>query len=438
MTIQKIDTIIVGGGQGGLSTSYYLEQSGCPHLILEQGDQAAPVWRDGRWDSFTLVTPNWAVRLPGAEYSGPQPDGFMTKNEVIRYFQEYVSRFRLPLQCNKRAISVEQKTDRRGFLVSTDNEKFDADNVVIATGLFQRPKRQLIAQKIASGVTQIHSSQYRNPDALPPGAVLVVGSSQSGCQIADELHKSGRRVYLCVGGAGRIPRRYRGKDIYDWTRMAGLSDRIVDTLPSPKIKFSGNPHVSGKNGGQDINLHLFARDGIRLLGRLIDAQGDRIMLAPDLKQNLEKADKWESEYLKNIDAYIEKNGLPAPRQEMPQFRDGYEVPEIESLDLPREGINTLIWATGYEFDFNLVKLPIFDEDGYPIQKRGVTRIPGLYFIGLPWLYKQKSGLLNGVGDDAQYIVSMIAASKTFTAASETERPHVAEKHEPSSGLLDCR
>jgi putative flavoprotein involved in K+ transport len=416
MVVRKMDTVIVGGGQAGLATSYWLKQFGRSHLILEQADQAAPAWRDGRWDSFTFVTPNWASQLPGAEYRGPHPDAFLTKNQAIAYFQQYVSKFQLPLQCNTRVTAVEPKSGHRGYLVYTNDSAFDADHVVVATGLFQRPKSQPLAQRLSPDITQMHSGEYRNPGRLPSGAVLVVGSSQSGCQIADEIHQSGRKVFLCVGGAGRIPRRYRGKDICDWMRLLGFYDRTVAMLPSPKVKFLGNPHVSGKSGSQNINLHQFARDGIQLLGRLKEAQGDHITLALDLKDNLAKADKSESEFLRSIDAYIAKNGINAPPEKMPQLQDGFDVADIEHLDLKSANITTVIWATGYDFDFNFVKVPAFDEDGYPLQIRGVTRFPGLYFVGLPWLYKQNSGLLSGVGEDARFIASAIAANHAADGA----------------------
>jgi putative flavoprotein involved in K+ transport len=405
---QRIDTIIVGGGQAGLSTSYHLKQQGRSHIVFEQAAQAAHVWQDGRWDSFTLVTPNWSVRLPGAEYRGNQPDGFMPRDEIVAMFQQYVLDFQLPVHCNTRVTSVEQHPDGNGFLVTANDAEFEAANVVIATGLFQRPRRPIFADRFPPNIAQVHSGEYRNPAMLPPGAILVVGSSQSGCQIADEIHKSGRPVYLCVGGAGRAPRRYRGKDSSEWLDLLGLSDRTVDVLPSPKAKFAANPHISGKTGAQNINLHQFARDGMVLLGTLLNVQNDQIKLATDLKENLAKADKFEANFLKGIDNYIDKNGLNIPPENLPQLNDGYELEVIEDLDLQSAGIGTVIWAVGYSFDFNLVKFPVFDDDGYPIQKRGTTCYPGLYFIGLPWLHKQKSGLLSGVGDDAAFIASTIA------------------------------
>jgi len=406
---ERIDTIIVGGGQGGISTSYHLKLQGKEHIILEQADRTASAWRK-RWDSFTLVTPNWMTRLPGAEYQGDDPDGFTARDNVIAYFEEYIEKFDLPIRYGVRVTSVE-RTDSK-YQVNTNKGDFEAANVVIATGMFQGPKIPQFSTNLSSDIHQIHSSEYRNPRALPEGAVLVVGSAQSGCQIAEELYQSGRKVYLSVGRAGRGPRRYRGKDITRWSVEMGIVDRTADQLPSPKAKFMGSLQGSGKDGGHSINLHQFAKDGVILLGHLQDAEKDRITLAPDLHENLAKADESEAEFIEQVDAFIEKNGLDAPVENLPELRDGYEAEVITELDLDAAGIRSIIWATGYKFDFSMVKLPVFDEDGYPVQERGVTEYPGLYFVGLPFLHTIKSGLLFGVGDDAAHIVSVMTGNDT--------------------------
>ena len=402
---EKVNTIIVGGGQAGLSTSYYLKQHGRDHIILEQANQAASAWRK-RWDSFTLITPNWTVRLPGAEYRGDHPDSFMTRDEVIGYFEKYVEQFELPIEFGNRAMSVESIED--GYLVRTKKAEFEAANVVIASGVFQQPKIPPLSTNLSSDIHQLHSSEYRNPEALPAGGVLVVGSAQSGAQIAEELNQSGRKVYLSVGNAGRFPRRYRGKDVTRWLDDMGFSKRTGDKLPKPEARFAGSPHGTGKDGGHTINLHQFVKDGMVLLGHIQSTQKDQVFLAPDLKENLAKADKAEADVVKGIDEYIEKNGLEVPVEILPELSDGYDVDLILELDLKSAGISNVIWATGYKFDFNLVKLPVFEEDGYPVHKRGVTKYPGLYFIGLPYLHTQNSGLLSGVGDDAVHIASMIS------------------------------
>jgi len=410
---EKLETIIVGGGQAGLATSYHLKQHGREHVILEQAEQAGNAWRNDRWDSFTLLTPNWSFRLPGAEYQGDAPDGFMLRDEIVARFEQYVERFHLPVHYGVQVTAVEQDPKGQGsYLVRTNETMMQARNVVIATGLFQRPKIPSFSTDLPTHITQCHSGQYRKPQSLPAGAVLVVGSGQSGCQIAEELYQTGRNVYLCIGSAGRAPRRYRGKDVYEWLHLTGFLDRTVDQLPSPKAKFGANPHVSGRDGGRTLNLHQFARDGVVLLGRLQGARDGRVWLAPDLKENLAKADRAEAEIVKLIDEFIAQAGLDVPAEKLPELRDGFEAEEIADLDLHSAGIKAIIWAMGYGYDFSLVNLSVLDIDGYPLQKRGVTDHPGLLFVGLPWLYKQKSGLLVGVGEDAEHIASVIAARES--------------------------
>lgn len=401
------DTIIVGGGQAGLSSSYFLKQQNRDHIVLEKADFPAHVWRTDRWDSFTLLTPNWTFRLPGAEYADQNPEGFMPREEVISRFDRYVKQYQLPVQFQTRVNSVELSSNSGRYLIRTDNTDLHANNVIIATGLFQKPKIPAFQHELSKDLLQLHSGQYRNPQSLPAGAVLVVGSGQSGCQIVDELVEDGRKVYLSVGSAGRAPRRYRGKDVFEWLKLVGFFDQPVSKLPSPQAKFSANPQVSGRSGGKALNLHQFAHDGVILLGHLKYAENHHFWLANDLKENLAKSDKFEKELVKIIDQYIENSGLDVPPEKLPELTDGFEIPEIEELDLDATGITTIIWASGYSFDFSLVHLPVFDGDGFPIQERGVTTYPGLYFVGLPWLYKQKSGLLLGVGEDAKYVVSVI-------------------------------
>jgi putative flavoprotein involved in K+ transport len=409
---EQVDAIIVGGGQGGLSTSYFLKQQGSEHIILEQTHQAAKAWRE-RWDSFTFITPNWMIRLPGAEYQDDEPDGFMEREEIISYFEEYIDQYELPIRYGIQVTSVEPKGN--GYLVRTNKTDFKATNVIIATGLYQHPKIPSFSTNLSSKINQLHSSEYRNPEALPAGAVLVVGSAQSGCQIAEELYQSGRKVYLSVGNSGRFPRRYRGREITHWLDELGFYDQTADKLPSPKAKFAGSVHGTGKDGGHTINLHQFARDGVVLLGYIENVQDVRVMLAPDLKDNLAKADKFEADLVNQIDEYVEKNRLEMPTEELPVISDGYKAEEILKLNLDTVSITSVIWATGYKFDFSLVKLPIFDEDGYPVQARGVSDYPGLYFIGLPFLHSTKSGLLHGIGEDAAYVAEHIGSRIPQTA-----------------------
>lgn len=406
---QDIETVVVGGGQAGLATSYHLGLQGREHVVLEQAAQPGEAWRNGRWDSFTLVTPNWSFLLPGAEYKGDAPGNFMPRDEVVARLERYVTDYRMPVRFGTRVTSVVPDPGGEGYSVTTDGSTLHARNVVIATGLFQRPKVSAAAAGLPGSVMQLHSGLYRSPESLPDGAVLVVGSAQSGCQIAQELYQSGRRVYLCVGGAGRVPRRYRGKDIFEWFSLSGSLDRTVDDLPSPRARFAANPHVSGKDGGQNLNLHQFARDGVVLLGHLLGADGDTLRFAPDMKDGLAKADAFEADAVRRIDDFIDRVGLDVPTETLPVLRDGFGLEDITDLSLAASDIATVIWAMGYDFDFSLVKAPILDEYGYPIQKDGVTAVPGLYFVGMPWLHKWKSGLLVGVGEHAELIASEIVA-----------------------------
>lgn len=405
----RVETVIIGGGQAGLAMSYWLTQRGRSHLVLERSAHVGYAWRYCRWDSFTLVTPNWSIRLPGGEYQGEHPDGFMSRDAVVTHLQSYVDLWRLPVCYGIRATQVELLADGQTYqvLAESTTELFEAANVVIATGLYQQPKVPQWCADLPVEIRQLSSAEYRSPEDLPAGAVLVVGSGQSGCQITEELYKSGRKVYLSVSGAGRVPRRYRGKDSFTWDYLSGSFDVTVDQLRSPRDKFEAHPHLSGRGGGHTLNLHQFARDGVTLLGRLRGVHGDRAVVAADLYESLARADRVESEFCDNVDEYIKRAKLDAPIDQLPQLHDGFEAKQLTDLEISAAGITTIIWATGFGFDFSIVNLPVFDGDGYPIQSRGITRYPGLYFVGLPWLHTGKSGILLGVGEDAAWIATHI-------------------------------
>jgi len=396
------NTIIIGGGQAGLAVSYFLSQQDRKHIILEKNQRIAESWRS-RWDSFTLVTPNWQLQMPGYPYQGDNPDGFLTRDEVVRYLEEYVEMLDPPLRFGVEVTAVERLEKEDGYVVRTTTGAYRAQNVVVAVGTFQQPDIPDFSGNISDGIHQLHSSQYRNPGALPDGGVMVVGSGQSGSQLAQELYQSGRQVHLCTGSAWPLPRRYRGKDSMWWLDQTGVTRQPVDELEDPAERFAANPQVSGKDGGQDINLHAFARDGVRLLGHLEDARGTRVKLAPDLHQNLARGDKRASEVMAGIDKFIRKTGMDAPRDEVPELEHGYEQNVITELDLEKKGIGTILWATGFEWDYSWVRPASLDEFGYPVQQRGVTDSPGLYFMGLHWMHTLKSALFLGLGEDAEYI-----------------------------------
>jgi putative flavoprotein involved in K+ transport len=424
-----VNTVVVGGGQAGLSVSHYLKQLSVDHVVLEQADKPGEAWRNHRWDSFALNTPRWQSRLPGVRYGADDPDGFMPRQEIVAHLDEMAQR--LPVRTRARVVSVAREASNGDYVVSIDGGgKIRARNVVVATGLYQTPKIPVLGRDLPAAVRQLHSDSYRNPEELLPGAVLVVGSAQSGAQIAEELYESGRKVYLAVGRAGRTPRRYRGKDANWWFARMGHYDREVSELPSPRAKFAGKPHISGTKGGHTLNLHQFARDGVTLLGRLEAIDGGIVKLKGDLHDNLAAADRAEAEFVKAVDAYVASIGMSAPEETLPLLRDGFDQEVLTELDLAAAGISNVIWATGYAFDFSMIGLPVVDGDGFPIQTRGVSAFPGLFFVGLPWLHNAKSGLIFGVGEDALYIADRIAARRDESEDRRSPAP-VPQAHTPA-------
>jgi putative flavoprotein involved in K+ transport len=413
--VERIDVLVVGAGSAGLAASYHLTQANVDHVVVDRS-QVGQGWRD-RWESFCLVTPNWTVQLPGFGYDGNDPDGFLLRDEIVDHLERYAASFSAPLR-----LGVEVTALRRngaGYVADTSHGSIEAQSVIVATGAFQLPRIPPMCDQLPSGVHQLHSSQYRDPESLPDGAVLVVGSGQSGSQIAEELHEAGRRVVLAVGRAGRAPRRYRGRDTSAWITDLGLLEQTVEQLEEPDQQYAANMHVSGKRGGRTINLHAFARDGIRLVGKIDGANGGRLQLADDLHTNLAKADQRATEIRTAIDKHIFVNGIDAPDPDPADDydgTDGFDLPLARELDLTAEGISTVLWATGYRPGFDWIELDVTDDRGSPIHQRGITEHPGLYFLGLSWLHKAKSGLLYGVGEDAAHTVDHLTTTSGRTPA----------------------
>jgi putative flavoprotein involved in K+ transport len=383
-----------------------LKARGIEHVVLERA-QIASNWRTQRWDSFCLVTPNWQCQLPGHPYQGSDRDGFMRKDEIVAYLTSYAASFDPPVV---EGVDVQQATREPGggFVLETSRGRLTADQLVIATGGYHRPLIPEIASRLPREMVQLHSSEYRNPESLPAGAVLVVGTGQSGCQIAEDLHLAGRVVHLSVGRAPRCARRYRGRDVVAWLDRMGHYDIPVGEQPDPQgARDKTNHYVTGRDGGRDIDLRQFARQGMQLYGRLRSARDGVIEFAPDLAQNLDHADDVYRSINRSIDAFIAREGIVAPRE--PEYVPVWQpAREPAALDLRAAGVGAVVWCVGFAVDFQWVKIPVLDETGHPRHQRGVTPVDGLYFVGLPWLHTWGSGRLSGVGRDAQHIVARIA------------------------------
>jgi putative flavoprotein involved in K+ transport len=398
--------VVIGGGQAGLSASYCLMELGIDHVVLER-QKIAHAWREERWDTFCLVTPNWQCQLPGFPYHGSDPYGFMLKDEIVKYIEEYVAFFNPPVQEGVDVESLGRREDGT-FELETSLGQISADQVVLATGGYPIPIVPHGADKLSPSVRQVHSSDYKNPQQLPPGAVLVVGSGQSGCQIAEDLHLAGRKVHLCVGNAPRCARVYRGKDVVEWLHEMGYYDVSIDKHPSKEsVREKTNHYVTGRDGGRDIDLRKFALEGMRLHGLLSGIEGSALEFRPGLKENLDAADAVYNGINRSIDAYTEQQGLsaPAPTVYTPVWQPSEETPGIDTAE---EGITSVIWCIGFRTDYGWAKLPVFDAKGHPVHQRGVTQVPGLYFIGLPWLHTWGSGRFSGVARDAHHIVGKIS------------------------------
>lgn len=403
--------VVVGAGQAGLSASYYLKQAGLDHVLLEKAEPAY-AWRHERWDSFCLVTPNWQCQLPGFPYDGPEPKGFMQKDEIVDYLERYRKWLEPPVQCGVEVSSVAKEGGE--FLVRCTQGTLTAGSVVLAVGAYHIPVVPACAKELPNDVLQLHSRDYRNPQSLPEGAVLVVGSGQSGCQIAEDLHLSGRQVHLCLGDAPRSPRIYRGKDVVEWLDDMGYYDTPVEAHPDvDTTRDKTNHYLTGRDGGREIDLRQRAREGMKLYGYFRGINASVCEFEPDLSRRLDAADKTYNGIRALIDKHIAARQVDAPEE--PPYTPVWK-PEVEptSLDLRAANVTSVIFCIGFRSNFGFVKLPIFDARGYPRHVRGVSEVPGLYFLGLPWLHTWGSGRMAGVGRDAQHVVSDVVARQRPT------------------------
>ncbi|WP_285489144.1 flavin-containing monooxygenase [Amycolatopsis taiwanensis] len=415
---QEVEVVVVGGGQAGIAMSEHLSDGGVPHLVLER-QRIAERWRSERWDSLVANGPAWHDRFPGLEFPGLDPDAFASKDQVADYLAAYAKMIDAPIRCGVEVTSVTRHVGRPGFRVETSDGVIDARYVVAATGPFQRPSIPPIVPDGAVEV-QLHSSGYRNPGQLPDGAVLVVGAGSSGVQIADELQRSGRQVYLSVGQHDRPPRSYRGRDFCWWLGVLNLWDLETPAAGAEHVTIA----VSGARGGHTVDFRTLAGQGIQLVG-LTDSYADGVLrFRSDLAENIRGGDEKYLALLDAADAYIERNGLDLPEE--PQARILGPVPEaaenpLLELDLAEAGVTAIVWATGFAVDYSWLKVDTFDANGRPQHRRGISNEPGVYFVGLPWLSRRGSSFIWGVWHDAKHVAGHIATKRSYVAYDKSRR-----------------
>jgi len=400
--MERVETMIVGAGQAGLAMSYHLRHLGQEHVILERA-RVADRWRSQRWDSLMFQFPNWSIELPGQPYQGADPDGFSDRATVMRLVEDYARQIDAPVRPgNARSLRRAERDGR--FVVETDDATYEARHVVLATGPYQRARIPAFAANLPASIEQVHAGDYRNPSQLAPGAVLVVGSGASGCQIADELIDAGRRVYLAVGRHRRAPRRYRGRDLFWWRREIGELDGLADSGVKMEV-----PLMTGVRGGYDVDIRSYARRGATILGHIRDASDGCLAVAPDLEALLADGDRKFREFTRAVDEHVARTGLEVGPPDAIE-PSASPVEELERLALRSAGIACVLWATGYDLDFGWVDVPMFGSANAPVHRRGVSAARGVYLLGLLRLHKFKSSFLYGVGEDAEYIAEHIHAA----------------------------
>ncbi|MGF1659496.1 MAG: flavin-containing monooxygenase [Rubrimonas sp.] len=406
MTDETVETLVIGGGQAGLAMSAHLRKRGRDHLVLERG-RVAERWRSWRWDALRANGPAWHDRFPDQIFEGIDPDAFPSRDELARYFETFAERIAAPVRCGVEVTRLRRDADGAGYRAETSHGAVRARNVVLATGPFQKPLIPACAAELA-GVVQMHSTDYRNPAQLPEGAALVVGGGSSGAQIAEELARAGRRVFLSVGAHDRPPRRYRGRDYCWWLGVLGKWDAKAPAPGTEHIAIA----VSGAYGGRTMDFRRLAEQGVTLLGRIGAARGGALEIAPDLAGNIARGDANYLSVLREADAYAARHGLDLPPE--PEAHRLGPLPAcvadpILRLDLAAEGIGAIVWATGFALDFGWVEIDVFDAEGRPRHADGVSDVPGLYFLGLPWLTCRGSSFIWGAWRDAETLAGHIDA-----------------------------
>lgn len=412
MTVEKTDTLVIGAGQAGVAMSEHLSNLDVPHIVLER-NRIAERWRSERWDSLVANGPAWHDRFPGMEFDDVDPDAFAAKDRIADYFVAYAEKFNAPIRTGVEVKSVKRNSDRAGFTVETSAGTIEANRVVAATGPFQKPVIPAIAPD-NSKITQIHSAQYRNPEQLPEGGVLVVGAGSSGVQIADELQRAGKQVFLSVGPHDRPPRAYRNRDFCWWLGVLGEWDAEAMKPGTEHVTIA----VSGAHGGHTVDFRRLAHQGITLVGRTSGFENGVVGFDGDLAENIANGDENYLALLDAADAYIERNNLDLPEE--PEAREKLSDPEcvtnpIAELNLADSGITSIVWATGFSIDYSWLQVNAFDENGKPAHQRGVSTEPGVYFVGLPWLSRRGSTFIWGVWHDAKHIADHIATQRKYLA-----------------------
>ena len=419
MSNESVDTLVVGGGQAGIAMSEHLSASSIPHVVLER-HRIAERWRSERWDSLVANGPAWHDCFPSMAFPDTSPDGFAPKTQVVDYLVAYADKIKAPLRTGVEVKEVVPNPNGAGFQATTSHGVIEANNVVAATGPFQRPIKPLTVPE-SVGIHQLHSTEYRNPKALPDGAVLVVGAGSSGAQIANELMLDGRKVYLSIGPHDRPPRRYRGRDYVWWLGVLGKWSAVAREPGTEHVTIS----VSGAYGGKTVEFRQFVHKGMTLLGRTVGFADGKLEFADDLNKNLKRGDANYLSVLDEADEYVRRNGIDLPEE--PEARVIAADPAcvtdpIRALDLEAAGIKSIIWATGFTQDFSWLKVNAFDSDGLPKHIRGVSNEPGIYFLGLPWLASRASSFLYGVWFDAKYIADQILTQRRYRAYQPETTP----------------